>query len=46
VGGVAQAEGHEEELEWSGNGLLYIVGMDGDLIASSYSVDLREDGIT
>jgi hypothetical protein len=40
LGGIAQAEGHEEELEeaeWSGNGrLLYIVGLDGDLVVSSH----------
>jgi hypothetical protein len=47
---VAQAEGHEVELEyaeWSDNGgLLCIVGMDGDLILSSHQVDLGEDGTT
>jgi hypothetical protein len=40
LGGVAQAEG-------GGNGrLLYVVGMDGDLIVSSHQVDFREDGTT
>jgi hypothetical protein len=48
LGGVAQAEAQEEELEyaeWSGNGgLLYIVGMDRDLIVSSRQFDLGEYG--
>jgi hypothetical protein len=50
LGGVAQAEGHEgklEQAEWSGNcGLLYIVGMYGNLIVSSHQVDFGEDGTT
>jgi hypothetical protein len=48
LGGFAQTEEHEGELEyaeWSGNGhLLYIVGMDGDLIVCSHQVDFAEDG--
>jgi hypothetical protein len=50
LGGFAQAEGNEvelEETEWGGNGgLLFIVGIDGDLIVSSHQVDLGEDGTT
>jgi hypothetical protein len=42
--GVAQAAGHEGKLEevkgCSNGGLLDIVGMDGDLVVSSYQVDL------
>jgi hypothetical protein len=44
LGGVAQAEGHEGELEkaeWSGDDcLLYIVRMNGDLVLRSHQVDL------
>jgi hypothetical protein len=50
LGGVAQAAGHKGELEWaewSGNVcLLYIVGMDGDLIVSSHQIHLGEDETT
>jgi hypothetical protein len=50
LGIFAHAEGHEgdlEEAEWSGNGgLLYIIGMDGNLIVCSHQVDLAEDGTT
>jgi hypothetical protein len=50
LGGATQAEGYEGELSyagWSGNGgLLYIVGMDGDLILCSHQVSLVEDGTT
>jgi hypothetical protein len=48
LGGVAQAEGHEGEIEkteWSGDGgLLYIVRMDGGLVVRSHQVNLGEDG--
>jgi hypothetical protein len=44
LGGVAQAKGHERELEkakWSSDGrLLYIVGMDRDLVVGCHQVDL------
>jgi hypothetical protein len=46
VGGVAQAEGHEGELEkakWSGDGrLLYIVGMDWDLVVGSHQSNFEK----
>jgi hypothetical protein len=48
MGGVAQAEGHEGELEkaeWSGDGgLVYIIRMEGDLVVHCHQVDLGEDG--
>jgi hypothetical protein len=48
LGGVAQAEGHEGELEkaeWSSNSrLLYIIRMDGDLVVRCHQVNLGEDG--
>jgi hypothetical protein len=48
LGGVAQAEVHEGELEkpkWNGNDrLLYINRMDGNLVVRSHQVDLGEDG--
>jgi hypothetical protein len=50
LGGVAQTEGHEGKLEqakWSGNrGILYVVGMYGNLVVSSHQVDFGKDGTT
>jgi hypothetical protein len=50
LGGVAQAEGHERELEkakWCDDGrLLYIIRMNGDLVVRSHQVDLGEAGRT
>jgi hypothetical protein len=50
LGGVAQAEGHEGELEkgelYSNGFLLYSVGMAGYFIVSSNQVDLGDDGKT
>jgi hypothetical protein len=50
LGGFAQAKGHEGELEkakWSGSGsVLYIVGMDGDLVVCCHQVNLGENGTT
>jgi hypothetical protein len=43
-------QGHEgklEQAEWSGScGLLYVVGMDGNLIVSSHQIDFGKDGTT
>jgi hypothetical protein len=48
LGGVPQAEVHEEKLEqaeWSGHcGLLYVVGMDRNLVVGSHQVDFGKDG--
>jgi hypothetical protein len=48
LGDVAQTEGHEgklEQAEWSGDcGLLYVVGMDGNLVVGSHQVDFGKDG--
>lgn len=48
LGGVAQADGHEGELEkadWSGDGCLpCIVRMDCGMVVGSHQVDHGEDG--
>jgi hypothetical protein len=50
LGGVVQKEGHEWELEEAerscNNGLLDIIGMDGDLVIGSHQVDFGKDGAT
>jgi hypothetical protein len=50
LGGVTQTEKHEWELEKaerSGNGrLLYVVGMDGNLVIGSHQFKFKEDGTT
>jgi hypothetical protein len=44
LGGIAQTEGHEGKL--GNSGLLYVVGMDKDLIVGSHQVDFGRDGAT
>jgi hypothetical protein len=50
LGGIVQGERREEELEyaeWGGNaGLLYIIKMDGDLIACCHQFAFGEEGTT
>jgi hypothetical protein len=50
LGGVAQAEGHEGELEEAkgsgGGGFLYIAGIDGNLVVCPHKIDLGEEATT